>query len=163
MRKRRKNIVRDIKAESKVFEPIVYDTSGVDRLNAIPDFKAQLAKNWSEKVILKYWVMNQEQLAEAAKDKTITVYERMILGQVAETLRAGSKNAFNYAKHLTERVEGMAIATIAHTGPDGQPLVNTTSGGIDKMLEGMSDKDLENYEKALKFISKIKSKNEKAA
>jgi hypothetical protein len=164
MKKRKVEIDKDkILEESKVISPIEYNMDGVSRINAIPDYNKTLSKDFLENIITKFFVMTPEQIKDASNDKTITIIERMVLTQVVEAINAKSKNSLSQAKYLQERVSGLARERIEHTGANGSPLmlVKEKEENIDSMLEDMSDKELEAYEKAVKLISKIKTNHAK--
>jgi hypothetical protein len=130
--------------------------AGLERLNALPDLTQELNDKFLENLIIKYITMTPAQLTVSSKDKGVTIIERMIMTQIQQALKSG-KGAFQYGQYLQERIAGKAKDRVEVSGPNSGPLriERTISDKMEKIVNQLSEKELEKVDKATRIFEII--------
>lgn len=150
----------DTKPERPVHTPL-YNMSGVDRLNAIPDYTKIMDPQVIERTMMKYYVMNKHHLVAASNDPNNTILEMSAISLMKISLDPDHKDYVAVNKYIQARIGGKPREIIEHTGANGGAIAITqeeSEAKLDAVLEAMTPKELELYEKTVRMLSGYKAK-----
>lgn len=156
MRKREKSKEELVKS---TVEPANTNFSGLDRINAIPNFTKKIKENFLADTIFQYSLMSPKALIKASKDDNLTVLERQVIVQLVDSL-SKSKGAAQSRAQSHDRIAGKSTNKVEHSGPNGAPIDVTNSNLVDS-LGNMSKEELLKIKKAVTLVKSVNdSKNE---
>lgn len=151
------------KEASEVLEPIIYNKSSIDRINAIPDVRTVMNPDAMDNLIGKYGTMTPKQLEEASRDPQTSCFERMMMERQAMATSPKTKAELAISESIINRIGGKAKERHEHSGPNGGPLVLATSQAAqaaewETIVENMTAEEFEEYKNAVEFNSRMKNK-----
>ena len=139
-----------------------YNYKGIEQINSLSDYKEVFGKGFLQNLIAKHASLTPDQLMERSRDPSVPMIERQIMEMWATAQKTGEQSGIKVGIYLHERLFGKVPDVVEYSGPEGKPMefsIETAEASIEHMLESMSNKEIEAFQKATSLISKLKKKH----
>ncbi len=148
----------NIQKPSDTVKVVKYNYNGVDRINEIPALRSMSHSEIINNIIGKYGYSTARQMEIASEDEATPIFERIVMGFVAQALKSSDKIGSDNAKYLMDRVGGKSKEVIEHTGPVGN-VVEITNNTLN--LNAMSVEQLKQLKDMAIEIKKLREESNK--
>ena len=132
----------------------LHTKSGIERINAIPDYTKIMEPNMIERTIMKFYPMTKTQLIHASKDPYNTMMEISILGMIKIMHDPSDSKYVSVNKYIHDRIGGRPKERIEHSGPGGSA-IQTEDIGFKLDLNNMTGDQLRALKKAREIEQEV--------